>query len=973
MALTHRTHTRLHTRLSALKRRLKGDLSLSDNDLLLYSTDASIYQQRPIAIARPADRDDCLKILQFAREHQIALIPRAGGTSLAGQVVGEAIIVDVSRYMTDIISVNREAQTALVQPGVVLESLNQRVNPLGLKFAPDPSTLNRCTVSGVIGNNAWGAHAPAYGSTRDHVLETELALPNGDLIRTAPLDGPAFSRKQSLPGKEGEIYRCVEFILREHRALIAERYPNRREVICNAGYALHELAAMRPWSPQGPEFNLSALVCGSEGTLGLITQARLKLVRLPRHSVMIAAHFHLLDEALHSVAPALRQGACAVELLDEVLLDLTAKNPQQAKNRFWIKGKPNAVLLIEFYGENLRDINDRIQQLTDEYRSLGLGYAHAIIEAGETPPVWAMRRAALGLLMGATGAKKAVSFIEDSAVPVRHLPAFVGEVRALMRQYALPCVYYGSVSMGLIHLRPMLDLNQHQDRQAFKTLADEVAKLLMHFNGTMSAKHGDGIVRSPYIKQFFGETLNHCLQTVKTCFDPDNVLNPRKIVNPGPIDANLRYQPAALAGLRAGFSWRPDGLYAAAEQCNGAGACRKPAGNGTMCPSYMATLEELHCTRGRANTIRQALQRQRGFDKEALSVINRSLEFCLSCKGCRSECPANVDMARLKAECAYQTNLISGPGLRARLFERLDTLSRIASLAPAAGNALFGQPMLKRMLGFSPRRRLPRLAARRLSDWFRARAEHKNAGAAGRVILLNDLFSEYYEPAPGRSAVQMLERWGFKVELSPCFPSARLCVSLGLLPQARARITAALQWLRSRVTEDACIIGLEPSELLTYRDEAGALLTEDSQLRFLQDHQNRFVLFEEFVCEHAPALKPVAFREDPMRVAVHVHCHQKSLSDAEKCPRSLRLIPGVGIQSIASGCCGMAGLFGYAEKNYELSRQIGELVLFPAIRELPDAARIVATGASCRQQIRDGAQREALHVARVLEQALVNN
>jgi FAD/FMN-containing dehydrogenase/Fe-S oxidoreductase len=963
-----------NAKLLELNQNLKGEISGAETDRLLYSTDASIYQRQPLAVARPANRDDCWRILEFARQHQIALIPRAAGTSLAGQVVGEAIIVDVSRHMTHIITVDTERQTAWVEPGVILERLNQHVQPMGLKFAPDPSTLNRCTVSGVIGNNAWGAHAPVYGSTRNHILEIELLLPNGDILHTQPLDDKAFANKLKLSNCEGDIYRCINAVMQQHRPLIQARFPNKNDVICNAGYALHELAAMRPWNPHGPEFNLSALICGSEGTLGLITQAKVKLISSPKHSTVIGVHFHSIDEALRAVVLALRHGACAAELLDEYLLNLTLHNPEQTKNRFWVQGKPNAILLIEIYGKTKDEISDRTQQLINDFKSQQFGYAYSVIENEKVPQVWSMRRAALGLLMGMQGAKKAVSFIEDSAVPVRHLPEFVRQVRSLMQHHGTPCVYYGSVSMGLIHLRPLLNLNQNQDRQTFKTLADEVAQLLMHFNGTMSAKHGDGIVRSPYIETFFGSDIVQCFETIKSSFDPNGILNPHKIVHPEPIDRNLRFLATTINNLSTGFDWAPEGLLAAVEQCNGAGACRKLAGNDTMCPSYMATGEELHSTRGRANTLRQALQQHQGFNQNALAVIHNALQYCLSCKGCRLECPANVDMAKLKAECLHQTHKLNGTPLRTTILSHLHTISRIGSRLPDLSNRIARLPGVHSLLGFSSKRQLPKLATKRFSQWFNTHTAHKNAGLAGHIVLLNDLFTDYYDETLGRSAVEMLERWGFNITVSPCFASPRLSISLGLLDQAQARMTVALDWLQTQVNENTHIIGLEPSELLTYRDEARVLPLSVAQRAFLDKHQHQFMLFDEFVSNHRQSFPTdITYKTQPLDIALHVHCHQKSLSNTEHCVTALHIIPHANIQRIPSGCCGMAGFFGYEKQNHELSHQIGELVLLPFIRKLPPQTKIVATGASCRQQIQDFLHIKAYHPAEILYQQLADD
>lgn len=963
----------MYSKLRELKALIRGNLLLKDADRMLYSTDASIYQQLPLAIVTPRDREDCLHILKFARENKLALIPRAGGTSLAGQVVGEALVVDVSRYLTKIIEVDPEQQTALVEPGVIIESLNSRIKSLGLKFAPDPSTLNRCTVAGVMGNNAWGAHAPVYGSTRDHIVEAELALLSGDLVQTQPLDKNGLNEKLRLTNKEGEIYRCIHAILKQHKALIIERYPDKHQLICNAGYALHELVEMIPHNPRGSPFNLSALLCGSEGTLGLITKARVKLVPLPKHSVIIGAHYHHLDDALHSVGIALKHQAAAVELLDDYLLRLTKQNPEQTHNRFWISGDPAAVLLIELYGNSPGELAERAQHLIGEFRSQSLGYTYSIVEGDKIQQVWSMRRAALGLLMGLPGHRKAASFIEDSAVAVTHLPQFVRQVRSLMEQTATPCVYYGSVSMGLIHIRPLLDLHNSRDRQTMIMLANEVASLLKQYHGTMSAKHGDGIVRSPYIETFFGNTIVQSLHEIKKCFDPDELLNPHKIIHPGPIDRHLRYQPTALSNRAMGFDWGAGGIAAAAEQCNGAAACRKLAGTGTMCPSYMATLDEQHSTRGRANTFRQVLQQNVEFTTQSLNLLKDSLKYCLSCKACHSECPANVDMAKLKAEFLFQYHKKNGVSKRVKLLSLLDSLSLMGSRAPALSNAIFKLPLTKRAMGFTPNRPLPVITNTRFSRWFATHIPHANAGNTGSILILNELFSEYYDDSLGRSVVELLERWGYKVSLSPCFASPRLSISLGLLNQASARLNAVLDWLGKYSTEHSYIIGLEPSELLTYRDEAKSLLSQVSAIDTLEKLQLKMLLFEEFVCQNKSMFAAkTKFNNEASHVALHIHCHQKALSGAGKCMDALGIIPRIELEVIPSGCCGMAGYFGYEKQNFDLSAQIAELILLPFIRKLPSTTKIVATGASCRQQISHFLKIKAWHPAQIIRQQLAD-
>ena len=479
------------------------------------------------------------------------------------------------------------------------------------------------------------------------------------------------------------------------------------------------------------------------------------------------------------------------------------------------------------------------------------------------------------------------------------------------------------------------------------------------------------MVRSPFVETFFGKTIVHSLQNLKYSFDPDNLLNPHKIVYPGPIDHSLRYQSNEISKLTTGFVWEPEGILAAAEKCNGAAACRKLAGTGTMCPSYMATLEEQHSTRGRANTIRQVLQEQRGFTQQSLPLLKNSLQFCLSCKACHAECPANVDMAKLKAEYLYQSHKLRGTSIRTKLLSKMDTFSYWGSRSPAISNALFQLPLTKNLLGFSPKRPLPALVPATLSRWYKTHSPHSNAGTNGKVVILNDFFSEYYDKSLGRCTVELLERWGFKVTLSPCFASIRLSISLGLLEQARTRLTTALKWIRKQLEENLYIIGLEPSELLTYRDEAKSLLINSEDINTLEKMQNKTLLFDEFVSENKSTISGMTvFKDQSLEIAVHIHCHQKALSDQDKCMDALQLIPNANIQAIPSGCCGMAGLFGYGKQNYDLSAQIGESVLLPFIRELPTSTKVVATGASCRQQIQDFLKITAYHPAKIIHQQL---
>ncbi len=942
---------------------------------MLYASDASLYEQTPLGIVRPKHRDDCVAVLRFAEFNKIPLIPRAGGTSLAGQVVGQGLIVDVSRYMTQVVDIDPGRRTARVQPGVVLRDLNIQLLSRGLQFAPDPSTANRCNIGGMIGNNAWGTHSPLYGTTRDHVLELELVLASGETIRVCGLDPHQLEKKLAIHGHEGVVYRTVFNEITNARDQIMQHFPDPNVVTSNMGYAVHVLANMRPWNENGDDFNLAALLCGSEGTLACITEATLNLVPVLRHKRLLCAHFSDLDEALQAVKPAVEHGASTVELLDKYILGLTKDNLEQQRNRSWLQGEPEAVLLIEFSDDDVSKLSDSANTLVKLFNARRLGYAFPILSAHELEKAWSVRRAALGLLMGTPGNDKPVTFIEDSAVPVAKLAGFVRNVRDLMNRYQTTCVYYGSVSKGLIHLRPILDLKTETDRNKLVELAQEVAQMLVDAGGTMSAKHGDGRVRSPFVEKFVGDQVYQALCRIKLAFDPHTILNPGKIVSHDVIDADLRtIAMPAISDDETFFDWSADnGFIGAVERCNGAGACRKQAGDGTMCPSYMATLEEKHSTRGRANVYRQLLKHY-GFNKGIThQALNEVLDLCLGCKGCRSECPANVDMARLKSEHLQHYCDRFGVPLRSRFIQHFDVLTRVSSTTPSISNWVMQRLPLKRLLDFHTRRDLPALASVNLQRWFKNHQVHRNAGQRDEIVLVSDVFTNYYDSAVGIAAVAFLEQMGFRITLSPCFPSLRTVISQGLLRKARQRVASSVEWLFEHAQHGKWLIGLEPSELLTYRDELLGLANTDEVREKAKTVAARCLLFEEFVCKVMHDIESASQlqRKTSTTILVHGHCHQKSLAGTGSCIQALSLIPDSDIQTIPSGCCGMAGSFGYEKEHYDLSMAIGELVLFPAIRSASQDTIVVATGTSCRQQIKDGTGVIAYHPAQVLHHVWV--
>jgi FAD/FMN-containing dehydrogenase/Fe-S oxidoreductase len=965
------TDTRLLQTLATL---IDGDVRYDELHQMLYSTDASIYQHQPLAVVKPRHRDDCIKLVKFARDHQIPLIPRAAGTSLAGQVVGEAIVVDTSRYMNAIVEINVEDQSARVQPGVVLDILNQQIRKFDLQFAPDPSTASRCTISGMIGNNAWGAHCPMYGTTREHILSLDNILSDGSDVRFRAVDQQQLDSWRNDTSLNARLCNFVKNAIDRERQTILDAYPPENIVPCNMGYPYHVLANSRPWNPRGEPFNMARFICGSEGTLSLITEAKLKLVRRAKYRHMVCCHFHALEQALHAVEIAVKLKASAAELLDNYILSLTQSNLEQQRNRQWIEGDPAAVLLVEFCGDNASHLADQANVLVEQLKGSELGYHYAQLINEQTDKAWAIRRAGLGLLMGARQSRKPVTFIEDSAVAVNKLPQFVNEFKGILETHQAESVFYGSVSMGLIHLRPLLDLKLHRDKRKLLALADETADLLHQLGGTLSAKHGDGIIRSHYIRKMLGDPVYELIKATKQQFDPANIFNPHKIVDSGAIDRDLRSDAAlASSNVTTYLDWTANnGIVDAIENCNGAGVCRKPAGNGVMCPSYMVTLEEQHSTRGRANVIRQTLQ-QKGFEQGiADDNIKEVLKWCLGCKGCRSECPANVDITRFKIEHMQHYIKTHGTPLRAHVIRLYETLSKLGSHLPNLTNLLLNSHFVRSLLGYDARRRMPALQQQTLSDWFAQHVAHRNAGKQGDVILLNNVFFEYYDVKVAIAAIEFLEYCGYQVELTPCFPSLRTVLSQGLVETARNRLTTIIEQLHPRAVYNTPIIGLEPSETLTLRDDADSLVAHELKSR-LEPIQLNVKLFEEFVSAERYKIESqnLDWKARHVTILLHGHCHQKSLIGMESCHNALSLIPECGIETVPSGCCGMAGSFGYEKENYAMSMKVANLILFPAIRSASKDTTIVATGTSCRQQIRDNMNVEPLHPAEVLRNAVV--
>lgn len=936
---------------------LEGDVYEDRLHRRLVAQDASPYRQLPRALVEPRHEGDCERLVAFARERELPLIPRGGGTSLAGQCVGSGVVVDTSRHMNLILEIDATGRWARVEPGVTAAQINAAAYKHGLQFGPDPSTANRATLGGMLGNNAWGPHAAVDGTTRDQVIALRAVLADG-VTRAIGGDGPD---DDSAPRRRDALRELID----THAALLRERMPAPGSGLCsNNGYPLHHLLAGAPWNGAGPAFNEAVLFAGAEGTLGLVTEITLRLRPLRRERLLLCPHFDDLRNALRAVRPALDAGACAVELLDDRLLALTRDHPGQAANRFWLSGNPRAVLIVEFADGCAPG---------DLARRLAAAGARAVpvVEGGDVERAWALRRSGLGLLMGLGGERRPVSGFEDTSVPVDRLPGYIDAATRLFAEEGVDCVHYGSVALGLVHLRPLLNLGNADDRARYRRLLDGLAALVVAHGGVWSSKHGDGRLRAPWLERVLGVELTRAMGAVKALYDPDNRFNPGKIVAaPDPV-GDLRATAGAGVELPAtGLDWSDDrDLAAAAGRCHGAGACRKAVSEGGMCPSYQATREEMHSTRGRANLFQQALDAADPAAELAGSELHEALSLCLACKACRHECPASVDMARLKAEHLHQYGYRHGFGVAARAIGAFATLSALAARMPRLANALGRRPWLQRLAGIDGAP--PALARESLDRWLARRVAPANGVGRGTVILALDPHTVYYEPRIGRAAIAVIERLGFRVCPTPCISAGRPAISQGRLQRARRELREWIRTVEHTGPADAPVIGLEPSELLTLRDEAPRLVGAARESRALAAGR-RAVLFEEWLAGQGDALTEALPQNAPATgaVAVHVHCHGKAGGVTDAVLRALTALPGAEVELIAAGCCGMAGAFGYRRETAAVSRQVAELALAPAVRALPDDTALIAHGTSCRQQIERVTGRRALHPAEVVASVL---
>ncbi|WP_232023389.1 FAD-binding and (Fe-S)-binding domain-containing protein [Thiomicrorhabdus aquaedulcis] len=939
-------------------------------------SDASVYELQPQKVVFPVDVADLTQHIQNLLAHNTPITLRAGGTSLGGQAIGFGVVVDVSKHLTNILNYRPEDQEIDVEPGVIQDDLNDFVAADGLRFAPDTSTSNRAMVGGMIGNNSCGSYSVYYGTTREHVKSLEVILADGSEATFGALSTQQLDEKLQLATFEGHLYRTVIDLLNTHGAQILAHFPHPSIKRRNTGYALDELYRHhQPFNPTGKPFSLAPLMCGSEGTLAVIKTATLNLVKVPKQRQLLCAHFDSIEAAMKVVCDLLAFAPAAIELIDKATLEGTKTNIGQQANRFWIADDPQAVLVCEWFAEDLTDLNQQMLRYQAWLLAHG-AYASPIIESTHAAKVWEVRKAGLGLLMGKVTRKKAVAVIEDAAVPVAHLFDYYQDVQALMADLQVNCVYYGHASVGLIHIRPELDLATAEGQTLFKTIAERNSTLVKKYRGALSGEHGDGRIRAPFLKEQFEAEVYEVLCALKRAFDPHNLLNPGVIIGDAPITQHLRAHRQPQKPLFTALDWSKDlSLMDAVEKCNGAGACRKSAGRGVMCPSYQATREENYSTRGRSNLLRFALTEPN--PQQALSAddLQDALAMCLGCKACKTECPANVDMARLKAEVLHQTR--KKLSLNNWLMVHYGTLLRVGQAWPNVFNAVQGLAWVKKIMGVDVRRTLPQAVAQNNQAWWQSWHKENagfNASQGQTVWVLCDLYSQYHEPEVGRATLRSLVKLGLNVQPVFLTHSPRALISQGLLPEAKRALQQTVQQLAHWQAGDY-IVGIEPSELLVWRDEAGDLLSvkaanvKTANVKAAAHQQNdqawsywsnAVLSFEELMLRlHAsgalpewPALPKLSGA--PKTIWLHVHCHQKALANPQDSVNALKLLPGVNVNLLPTGCCGMSGEFGY--KHYDVSNIIAQQSLLPGLVNAQAHDWIVATGTSCRHQIVDLAE-----------------
>ena len=974
---------------------------------ITYSTDASTYREVPQGVAYPEMVDDVVTLIQEAHKRNTHLIPRAAGTSIAGQVVGKGIVVDIKGW-SKILEVNQKERWARVQPGVVRDELNIALKPYGLHFSPETSTSNRCCIGGMFGNNSCGTHSLIYGSTRHHVVACKGVLSDGSVFDTEKLKDSGY--RKSIPLLDCILKQLEGWTEDESkRRLIEENYPDTSLQRRSCGYAIDEAIDV---VEENPGLAFCKLLAGSEGTLAFITEIKVSLDPLPpKEKMVVCAHCNTLEGSFEANLIALKHNPAAVELMDGKILELSFQNLEQKRNSFFVEGMPAALLIAEFWGDTREEIDAKATAFEEDAKASGLVYTNTRVYGSDVAKVWDLRKAGLGVLSGMKGDAKPIGVIEDTAVAPERLPAYMKDFREMLERLHTSCVYYGHISTGELHLRPIINIKTAEGKKLFREIAEETAKLVRKHKGSLSGEHGDGRLRGEFIPLMYGEEVYQLMREVKQCWDPDGVFNLNKIVDTPPMDEWLRFEVGQkykveeeLLSNKTYYNWRAafdeckvegvsgvrsqaHALMCSIEQCNGAGACLKSnLIGGTMCPAYKVSQDETKSTRARANILREILTR--GFDSEAfkdvvagksvfdIKELSEVLDSCLACKGCLSECPSNVDMTKLRSEILQQKYDRHGTPFRSWMVARMAKMEEFGAMVrPFYNFFATWKPsswVIKKMVRFSIDRQIPKLSRYSMRKLV---AKEKQPTEGRKVYLFADEFTNHQEAELGLTFAKLLIKLGYRVEIPKHVESGRAAFSKGCLKLAKKYAIKNVQMLSGIVNDETPLVGIEPSCMLSFRDEYPDIVPAEMRETAKQLAKN-CLLFDEFIMREVEAgrISSEAFKELTAEIYLHGHCHQKSLIGVGKCAEMLKLIPGVKVNVIPSGCCGMAGSFGYEKEHYETSKAIGEMVLFPAVRKATEDDHkqviVAAPGTSCRQQILDGTGVKALHPIEILYKTL---
>tara|TARA_R110001606_G_scaffold318437_1_gene465316 strand:+ start:5852 stop:8764 length:2913 start_codon:yes stop_codon:yes gene_type:complete len=963
--------------LIALDTSLKGNLFFDNLHKSIYATDASVYRKVPLAVAFPKDVTDIQELIAFATKNETTLIPRTAGTSLAGQCVGDGIVVDVSKHFTNIISFDKMHKTVTVQPGVIRDELNLYLKPHELFFGPNTSTSNRCMIGGMVGNNSSGSTSIRYGVTRDKVLAIDAILSDGSLATFSEISSEEFKQKMELETLEGCIYKAIynELIFNSAQDEIKKEFPKPTIHRRNTGYAVDEFLKSDLFGGTESTINVAKLLAGSEGTLAFSTAITLQLDAIqPKESILITSHFKSINESLKATLITMNHNLYTCELMDKAILDCTKNNREQAKNRFFLKDDPAAVLMLEVSANSIEEAEILANNVITDLEKNNFGYHHPKIYGDDIQKIFALRKAGLGLLGNMIGDKKAVACIEDTAVALEDLPNYIEEFTAMMDAYQQKAIYYAHAGAGEIHLRPILNLKKKEDVVLFRKITTETAKLVKKYKGSFSGEHGDGIVRAEFIPLMIGEENYQLLRRIKKAFDPKNVFNKGKITDAFPMDKSLRYKidrKEPVIKTIQDFS-ENEGILKLAEKCNGSGDCRKPvSAGGTMCPSYRATKNEKDTTRARANTLREFLTNSEEPNKFNHTELKEVFDLCLSCKACASECPSNVDVSALKAEFLYQYQETNGYSFRSKLFANNVKYNQLGSLAPILTNVVLNTSLAKAIMGIAQKRSVPKLASKTFHNWYKKRDVIANAVKQSQktVYLFNDEFTNYYDVEIGKDVIFVLEKLGYSVEVLNHKESGRSFISKGFLKEAKQVCDENIAVFKDVISDATPLIGIEPSAILTFRDEY--LRIASDKLSAEKIAKNAFTIEEFLNNEHQKGnLDTYLFTSATKTLKIHGHCHQKALSSTVASFTILNIPTNYSVTILNTGCCGMAGSFGYEKEHYELSMQVGEDTLFPKVRNCAKGTEIVASGTSCRHQIFDGTKHIAKHPISILKEAL---